>query len=65
MAAALSAGFPYEQSALAFLHSSGLIRESSPAKAFIYHHFAANGGSLESKVILAYVHFCQAVSSQP
>ncbi|KAM0937007.1 putative ERAD-associated E3 ubiquitin-protein ligase component HRD3 [Dioscorea sansibarensis] len=60
MAAAVSAGCPYAQSALAFLHSSGSIRESSPAKAFIYHHFAANGGSLESKMALAYVYFRQA-----
>ncbi|XP_010265046.1 PREDICTED: ERAD-associated E3 ubiquitin-protein ligase component HRD3A [Nelumbo nucifera] len=53
------AGFPHAQSALGFLFGTGQLREQSGAKAFLYHHFAAEGGNMQSKMALAYNYFRQ------
>lgn len=47
-------GNGHAQSTLAFLHGSGYGMEQSDSKAFLYHHFAAEGGNLQSKMALAY-----------
>ncbi|CAL9054756.1 unnamed protein product [Musa banksii] len=57
--AAASAGFPHAQSALGFLYGTGLMRPQSRPKAFLYHHFAAEGGNMQSKMVLAYTYFRQ------
>ncbi|WOL02583.1 hypothetical protein Cni_G11302 [Canna indica] len=51
---AASAGFPHAQSTLGFLYGIGLARIQSRPKSFLYHHFAAEGGNTQSKMILAY-----------
>ncbi|CAL1354552.1 unnamed protein product [Linum trigynum] len=55
-AAATEKGNPHAQSLLGFLFGMGQMREMSKAKAFLYHHFAAQGGSLQSKMALAYTY---------
>ncbi|CAL9121617.1 unnamed protein product [Musa acuminata var. zebrina] len=57
--AAASAGLPHAQSALGFLHGTGLMRSQSRPKSFLYHHFAAKGGNMQSKMVLAYTYFRQ------
>ncbi|KAG6495676.1 hypothetical protein ZIOFF_043502 [Zingiber officinale] len=57
--AAASAGFPHAQSALGFLYGTGLVRSQSRPKSFLYHHFAAEGGNMQSKMVLAYTYFRQ------
>ncbi|KAG5014852.1 hypothetical protein AAZX31_08G053400 [Glycine max] len=47
-------GHPASQSVLGFLWGMGLLRERSKGKAFLYHHFAAEGGNMQSKMALAY-----------
>ncbi|KAL3022118.1 hypothetical protein AAZX31_05G231800 [Glycine max] len=47
-------GHPAAQSVLGFLWEMGLFRERSKGKAFLYHHFAAEGGNMQSKMALAY-----------
>jgi SEL1 protein len=37
-----------------FLSASGYSVQPNDAKAFLFHHFAANGGNLQSKMALAY-----------
>ncbi|CAI8596324.1 unnamed protein product [Vicia faba] len=34
----------------------GLLRERSKQKAFVYHHFASDGGNMQSKMALAYTY---------
>ncbi|KAL9669124.1 hypothetical protein QQ045_006666 [Rhodiola kirilowii] len=57
--AATLAGNPHAQSLLGFLHSMGLARARDGAKALLYHHFAADGGNVQSKLALAYTYFRQ------
>ncbi|RWW08064.1 hypothetical protein GW17_00028524 [Ensete ventricosum] len=57
--AAASAGLPHAQSALGFLYGTGLMRPQSRSKSFLYHHFAAKGGNMQSKMALAYTYFRQ------
>ncbi|KAL5973342.1 ERAD-associated E3 ubiquitin-protein ligase component hrd3a [Asimina triloba] len=52
-------GFPHAQSVVAFLHGMGCSRDQSAAKAFLYHHFAAEGGNMQSKMALACTYFRQ------
>ncbi|XP_024403374.2 ERAD-associated E3 ubiquitin-protein ligase component HRD3A isoform X2 [Physcomitrium patens] len=47
-------GNVHAESTLAFLYASGSGVQQSDAKAFLYHHFAAHGGNLQSKMALAY-----------
>ncbi|CAL5442442.1 unnamed protein product [Camellia sinensis] len=54
--AAAAGGYPHAQSALGFLYNMGVTRERNGAKAFMYHHFAANGGNMQSKMALAYTY---------
>ncbi|XP_049393811.1 ERAD-associated E3 ubiquitin-protein ligase component HRD3A [Solanum stenotomum] len=54
--AAASAGHPHAQSILGFLYGMGIGRERSKAKSFLYHHFAAEGGNMQSKMALAYTY---------
>ncbi|KDP25988.1 hypothetical protein JCGZ_22718 [Jatropha curcas] len=54
--AAAVAGNPHAQSVLGFLYGLGQMREWSKAKAFLYHHFAAEEGSMQSKMALAYTY---------
>ncbi|XP_043701708.1 ERAD-associated E3 ubiquitin-protein ligase component HRD3A-like [Telopea speciosissima] len=52
-------GFPHAQSALGFLYGTGQLREQNGAKAFLYQHFAADGGNMQSKMALAYTYLRQ------
>ncbi|KOM30463.1 hypothetical protein LR48_Vigan01g001700 [Vigna angularis] len=52
--AASETGHPAAQFVLGFLWEMGLLRERSKGKAFLYHHFAAEGGNMQSKMALAY-----------
>eukprot|EP00271_Cylindrocystis_brebissonii_P006534 TRINITY_DN19309_c0_g1_i1.p1 TRINITY_DN19309_c0_g1~~TRINITY_DN19309_c0_g1_i1.p1 ORF type:complete len:740 (-),score=130.61 TRINITY_DN19309_c0_g1_i1:357-2576(-) len=52
-------GHPHAQSVLAYLHASGYGVPLSEAKAFMYHTFAAKGGSFQSKMALAYSYLRQ------
>ncbi|KAH0459806.1 hypothetical protein IEQ34_010469 [Dendrobium chrysotoxum] len=54
-----SAGFPHAQSTIAFLYGTGLLRRHSRAKSFLYHSFAAEGGNMQSKMVLAYTYYRQ------
>ncbi|KAI9174260.1 hypothetical protein LWI28_014722 [Acer negundo] len=47
-------GDPNARSLLAFLYGMGMASERNEAKAFLYHHFAAEGGNIQSKMALAY-----------
>lgn len=60
--AAASAGHPHAQSALGFLYSAGISRRQSRPKSFLYHSFAADGGNMQSKMVLAYTYYRQEVS---
>ncbi|KAI4326281.1 hypothetical protein MLD38_031610 [Melastoma candidum] len=42
-----------------FLYGSGMVKEKSNGKAFLHHYFAAQGGSLQSKMALAYSYMRQ------
>ncbi|CAI0400418.1 unnamed protein product [Linum tenue] len=55
-AVAAEKGNPHAQSLLGFLFGMGQMRDMSKSKAFLYHHFAAQGGSLQSKMTLAYTY---------
>ncbi|XP_038984912.1 ERAD-associated E3 ubiquitin-protein ligase component HRD3-like isoform X2 [Phoenix dactylifera] len=57
--AAASAGHRHAQSALAFLFGTGLARPQSRPRSFLYHHFAAEAGNMQSKMVLAYTYFRQ------
>ncbi|XP_074580608.1 ERAD-associated E3 ubiquitin-protein ligase component HRD3A-like [Curcuma longa] len=59
--ASASRGYPHAQSALGFLCGTGLMRAHSRSKSFLYHHFAAEGGNLQSKMVLAYNYLRQEV----
>ncbi|KAK4775503.1 hypothetical protein SAY87_023464 [Trapa incisa] len=50
------AGNPHAQSVLGFLYGMGQMRGRSKAKAFLYHHFAAEAGNMQSKMALAYTY---------
>ncbi|CAN4125252.1 unnamed protein product [Withania somnifera] len=54
--AAASEGHPHAQSILGFLYGMGIGRERSKAKSFLYHHFAAEGGNMQSKMALAFTY---------
>lgn len=56
IAASAETGHPPSQSVLGFLWGMGLLRERSKEKAFLYHHFAAEGGNMQSKMALAYTY---------
>ncbi|KAJ0105711.1 hypothetical protein Patl1_19607 [Pistacia atlantica] len=57
--AAADEGEPHSRSVLAFLYGMGMMRERNKAKAFMYHHFAAEGGNIQSKMALAYTYLRQ------
>ncbi|KAG9458617.1 hypothetical protein H6P81_003125 [Aristolochia fimbriata] len=57
--AAAQSGNPHAQSTLAFLYGTGSARDLTPAKAFLYHHFAADNGNMQSKMALAYTYHRQ------
>ncbi|KAK0586577.1 hypothetical protein LWI29_009094 [Acer saccharum] len=52
-------GDPNARSLLAFLYGMGMTRERNKAKAFLYHHFATEGGNIQSKMALAYSYLRQ------
>ncbi|KAF9671302.1 hypothetical protein SADUNF_Sadunf12G0033200 [Salix dunnii] len=52
-------GNSHARSVLGFLYGLGQIKERDKAKAFLYHHFAADGGNLQSKSALAYTYYRQ------
>lgn len=54
-------GFVAAQSVLGFLHGMGIGKERDKAKGFLYHHFAAHGGNMQSKMALAYAYMRQDV----
>jgi SEL1 protein len=60
--AAGSEGHAHARSVLGFLYGMGMMRETNKAKAFLYHHFAAEGGNAQSKMALAYTYLRQDVS---
>lgn len=59
--AASTDGHSHSRSLLGFLHDMGFVRERSKAKAFLYHYFAAQSGSMQSKMALAYTYSKQDV----
>jgi len=59
---AAESGHPAAQSVLGFLWGIGLFRERNKQKAFVYHHFASEGGNMQSKMALAYLYTRQDVS---
>lgn len=61
--AAAEEGDPHAQSVMGFLYGSGQARERNLGKAHLYHHFAAEGGNLQSKMALAYTYSRQDVSA--
>ncbi|KAF7813515.1 ERAD-associated E3 ubiquitin-protein ligase component HRD3A-like [Senna tora] len=54
--AAAELGYPAAQSVLGFFYGMGLMRERSKGKAVLHHHFAAEGGNMQSKMALAYTY---------
>ncbi|PIA32738.1 hypothetical protein AQUCO_04400144v1 [Aquilegia coerulea] len=54
-------GYAHAQSALGFLYGSGQLKEKNVAKAFLYHHFASEGGNVQSKMAIAYTYFRQSM----
>lgn len=52
-------GYAHAQSTLGLLFEIGSGVEQSDAKAFLYHHFAAEGGNFQSKMALAYTYYRQ------
>lgn len=60
--ASAAAGYAHAQSALGFLYGMGQMRDRSKGKAFLYHHFAAEGGNMQSKMAVAYTYMRQDVS---
>ncbi|XP_057828091.2 ERAD-associated E3 ubiquitin-protein ligase component HRD3A [Cryptomeria japonica] len=56
---AADGGHAHAQSTLGFLYGSGNGVDQSDAKAFLYHHFAAEGGNFQSKMALAYIYHRQ------
>lgn len=60
--ASAAAGYAHAQSALGFLYGTGQMRDRNKGKAFLYHHFAADGGNMQSKMALAYTYMRQEVS---
>ncbi|KAK8967366.1 hypothetical protein KSP40_PGU005612 [Platanthera guangdongensis] len=57
--ASASVGHPHAQSTLAFLYGSGILRRINHPKSFLYHSFAAEGGNMQSKMVLAYTYYRQ------
>ncbi|XP_030493553.2 ERAD-associated E3 ubiquitin-protein ligase component HRD3A [Cannabis sativa] len=57
--AAAASGHSHAQSVLGFLYGTGQMKEKNKGKAFMYHHFAAEGGNMQSKMSLAYTYFKQ------
>ena len=47
---------------LGFLHGMGMMGERNKYKALQFHHFAANGGNMLSKMALAYTYKRHVVS---
>ncbi|XP_040996581.1 ERAD-associated E3 ubiquitin-protein ligase component HRD3A [Juglans microcarpa x Juglans regia] len=52
-------GNAHARSVLGFLYGLGMMREKNKAKAFMYHHFASEGGNMQSKMALAYTYLRQ------
>ncbi|KAL8199874.1 hypothetical protein R6Q57_013442 [Mikania cordata] len=52
-------GNPHAQSLLGFLYNTGMARVRDGAKAFMYHHFAADSGNTHSKLAHAYTYYRQ------
>lgn len=50
-------GNAHAQSTLGYLHWIGCGVKLSDARAYVLHHFAAEGGNPQSKMALAYNHF--------
>lgn len=65
MEATAAAGHPHAQSVMGFLYGMGMVRERNKAKSFLYHHFASEGGNMQSKMALAYAYTRQEVSLIP
>lgn len=60
--AAAESGFPAAQSVMGLFYGMGIMKERSKAKALLQHHFAAEGGDMQSKMVLAYMYSRQDVS---
>ncbi|CAH9106876.1 unnamed protein product [Cuscuta europaea] len=56
MEAIAAEGYPHAQSVMGFLYGMGMVREKNKAKSLLYHHFAAEGGNMQSKMALAYAY---------
>ncbi|XP_023907823.1 ERAD-associated E3 ubiquitin-protein ligase component HRD3A isoform X1 [Quercus suber] len=54
--AASNEGYAHARSVLGFLSGMGMMRARNKAKAFLFHHFAAAGGNMQSKMALAYTY---------
>lgn len=60
--AAEVAGHSHAQSVMGLLYGMGIMKERSKAKSFLNHYFAAGGGNMQSKMVLAYTYYRQDVS---
>ncbi|KAG7586913.1 Sel1-like repeat [Arabidopsis thaliana x Arabidopsis arenosa] len=49
-----SSGDPHAQSVMGFVYGIGMMRETSRSKSILHHHFAAEGGNMQSKMALAF-----------
>lgn len=58
-----SSGDPHAQSVMGFLYGIGMMRETSRSKSILNHHFAAEGGNMQSKMALAFRYLRQNVSN--
>lgn len=58
-----SGGHAHARSVLGFLHGMGLMKQRNKAKSVMYHHFAAEGGNMQSQMALAYSYARQEVCS--
>nr|GMD03485.1 ERAD-associated E3 ubiquitin-protein ligase component HRD3A [Ipomoea batatas] len=56
MEAAAASGHSHAQSVMGFLYGMGMVRERNKAKSFLFHHFASEGGNMQSKMALAYAY---------
>ncbi|KAM7279396.1 hypothetical protein ACFE04_006530 [Oxalis oulophora] len=62
--AVASEGHAHSQSVLGLLYGMGMMRERNKGKAFLYHHFASEGGNTQSKMALAYTYSRQEMYEQ-
>lgn len=56
---AVEEGHPHAQSVIGFLYGAGIGKKVGKDKGFLFHEFAAKGGNMQSKMVLAYTYYRQ------